>query len=180
MIATGIAVAAALLLTRKAGAEPPPPPPPIDHIPYPEEARDLSQTMTNMDVEAMRDAWITKYKVPVANQAYWHTAQLILDNTIPYPAGTVSQTMQVWIRPEWCNPGVIAHEFAHIEYWWAPNKNDFAPAFHSILATDPVLIMLHNYKPALDTNDIEAYAEIYRYLNEYMPASLKQFYPTLV
>ncbi len=153
-------------------------------IPHPEEPPDYSQTLANVNMAAALDAWEIKYNVPPADRDYWKTRIVItLDANLPYPAATFEQNgvRHLTIRPEWVNPGVIAHEQAHNSYaLLSPaQKAGFAAAYTPLKTSDPLIVFLYAKNGYGLTSDVEGHAEIYRYLGEKMPATLKSFYPRL-
>jgi hypothetical protein len=153
-------------------------------IPYPEEAPDYSRTIENTDLDAVLNEWEVKYNVPIEEREYWKTKiEIKLDVTIPYPAGTYEANgiRHLTIRPEWVNPGVIAHEQAHNSYalLTSEQKAEFSATYTPIKTSDPLVVFLFSKNSYGLTNDIEGHAEIYRYLGAEMPQALKKYYPKL-
>lgn len=172
------------LKTTSTPAEPISPRLPVNSLPHPEEPPDYSHTMANTDLNTALDAWAVKYNVPETWRAFWKTKIIItLDDTIGYPAGTFEQggIRHLNIRPEWVNPGVIAHEQAHNSYalLTGKQKKDFSAAYTPLKTSDPYIRYLYSTNTYGLTSDIEGHAEIYRYLGERMPEILKQYYPRL-
>ena len=167
--------------------EPAPEPGPVpEHlsIPHPEEPPDYSRTIHNTDLNASLDQWEIKYNVPVGERDYWKTKiEIKLDDTLPYPAGTyeLNGVRHLTIKPEWVNPGVIAHEQAHNSYalLTSEEKTGFSSTYNPLKATDPLIVLLYSKNSYGLTNDIEGHAEIYRYLGGGMPEDLKKYYPKL-
>jgi hypothetical protein len=85
------------------------------------------------------------------------------------------------IKPQWLNPGVIAHEQAHNSYALLPpeGKAQFAAVYSRLRGVDPLICLLYSKNRYGLTNDIEGHAEVYRYIGQQMPADLKLFYPRL-
>jgi len=163
--------------------EPAPEPEPSG-IPYPEEAPDHSKTIENTDLDAALDQWAEKYNVPVEHRDFWKTKiEIKLDAELAYPAATYASggIRHLVIRPEYVNPGVIAHEQAHNSYalMTEEQKADFSKAYNPIKTTDPLIVLLYSQNKYGLTNNIEGHAELYRYLYDQMPDVLKQFYPKL-
>ena len=86
----------------------------------------------------------------------------------------------MFVRPEWANPGVIAHEMAHISYSFLTITDvaQFALTYLPLLA-DALVKLLESQNQYMKTSTVELHAEVYRYLGERMPQSLKTFYPKL-
>ena len=172
--------------TIKPVSSPTPPSPhlPITSLPHPEEPPEYSQTMANTDLDAALEAWEVKYNVPEKWRDFWKTKIVItLDDTISYPAGTYEQggIRHLNIRPEWVNPGVIAHEQAHNSYALLNNqqKSQFSAAYTPLKTTDPYIKYLYSINTYGLTSDVEGHAEVYRYIGGQMPEILKQYYPKL-
>ena len=151
-------------------------------IPHPEEPPDYSKTMDNTTTGGLLTAWFNGWKVPAQHQAWWRTEMnIMISLQYPSPAATISETRQMWIRPEWANPGVIAHELAHVSYslLTAALKTDFSAVYTPLKDTDPLIKLLYSQNTYGLTNDIEGHAEVYRYLGEKMPEQLKMYYPKM-
>ncbi len=153
-------------------------------ITHPEEPPDYNQTMDNTSLDAVLNEWAIKYNVPEIHRDYWKTKIVMtLDASLPYPAATYEQggVRHLTIRPEWVNPGVIAHEQAHNSYSLLTDleKVEFSAAYTPLKTTDPLIVYLYSINAYGQTNDIEGHAEVYRYLGEEMPGVLKRFYPKL-
>jgi hypothetical protein len=160
---------------------PEPPPAPLT-IPHPEEPPDYSKTMENTTVKGLLMAWFDGWEVPPQHQTWWRTEMnIMISLQYPNPAATSSETRQMWVRPEWANPGVIAHELAHVSYSLMSEsmKTGFSADYTPLKTTDPLITLLYSQNTYGLTNDIEGHAEVYRYLGEKMPAQLKQYYPNL-
>lgn len=149
---------------------------------HPEEKPNYTQTKNNVDLDAVFAAWCTSYQVPEEHRDYWrHQIVITIDDTLNYPACAwgLHDRRYLSVRPEWCNPGVIAHEQAHNSYDLLTEeqrvnfKNDFTPLIKSDLK------LLFDAHPYGLTSTAEAHAEIYRYLGQSMPKVLKKYYPKL-
>ena len=154
-------------------------------LPHPEESIDLTQTVDNVDVGKVLDKWIEIYQVPTKYRDYWKTKiDIRVDTGISYPAGTweADGIRHLVIRPEWLNPGVIAHEQAHNSYALLTDseKAIFSGIYTPLKTADPLIKLLYSKNQYGLSNDVEGHAEIYRYIGKQMPDSLKQFYPKLI
>jgi hypothetical protein len=151
----------------------------VTTLPYPEEAPDYTQTITG---EKLLQIFYAKYFIPEVYWNFWRSVTIVVDKTLPYPAGMVSQTRKLLLKPEYANPGILAHEFSHLSYYELnPNeKASFATEYNNALQIDELLKILHSQKPYMRTNLIEAHAEIFRYLGNRMPEQLKKYYPQLL
>ena len=147
-------------------------------LPYPEEAPDYTRTITGE--ELLRD-FFTGYFIPEVYWNFWRRVTIIVDKTLAYPAGMISETKTLLLSPEYATPGILAHEFSHLSYSELnPNKiASFTAEYNSILQTNELLKFLYSQKPYMKTNIIEAHAEIFRYLGNKMPEQLKKYYPKL-
>ena len=109
--------------------------------------------------------------------------EIKLDNTLPYPAGTyeLNGIRHLNIKPEWVNPGVIAHEQAHNSYalLTSEQKTGFTATYTPLKTSNPLLVFLFSKNSYGLTNEIEGHAEIYRYLGAEMPQELKKYFPKL-
>lgn len=159
-------------------------PPAPTALPYPEEPPDYTRTMENTTFSEVLYAWFEKYHVPEQYREFWQSkivATVTVD--IPYPAGTWDQDgkRHLAVRPEWLNPGVIAHEQAHNSYalLTSGQKSAFSMVYNPLKNVDPLIKLLYSINRYGLTNDIEGHAEVYRYLGGSMPIQLKEFYPKL-
>ncbi len=162
----------------------PKPPPKRLAIPRPPEAPDYSQTLENVNLDSALDEWEIKYNVPITYRDYWKTGIIVtLDANLPCPAMTFEKDgmRHLTIRPEWVNPGVIAHEQAHNSYalLTEQQKAEFSTIYTTLKTTDPLIVFLYSKNSYGLTNDIEGHAEVYRYIAEQMPEVLKKYYPRL-
>jgi len=151
--------------------------------PYPEEKFNPLATIENVEVNLSIMGWMLDYGVPPEYQNFWYDHLVIqLDPDYEYPAGVWEENgkRHMRIQPGYLNSGVIAHEQAHNSYalLTEEEKISFSSAYHT-LENNKLLTKLWKYNPYGLTNDIEAHAEIYRYLGGFMPEILKQFYTKL-
>jgi hypothetical protein len=153
-------------------------------IPHPEEAPDLSKTIETIDLNSALSEWAIKYNVPGNYRDYWKSRIAIkIDANLPSPAETFESggVRHLTIRPEWVNPGVIAHEQAHNSYalLTKKQKKEFSKVYTPLKITDPLIVFLFSKNSYGLSSDVEGHAELYRYLNEEMPEVLKKYYPRL-
>lgn len=149
-------------------------------IPHPEEPINPLATLENTDLDAVIQKWLTDWEV--SNPEFWDTVEFKLSYQYPYPVCTIAQTKEIFVRPEWANPGTFAHECAHISYsLLSPRKkSDFSLAFSEVIKTDRLVKYLDSKNAYMNTNIIEGHAEVYRFLGQLMPESLKTYYPNLL
>jgi hypothetical protein len=154
-------------------------------LPHEAEQRDDSRTMENTSIKDVVEQWFIKWNVPEEYRSYWRQFNIVL--SLKYdanvPAATSSESNTMWIRPEWANPGVIAHELAHESYSLCTDgsKASFTRELNNLLKNnDNMLRLLYARVPYAKANAIEAHAEIYRYLGDRMPETLKKYYPNLI
>ena len=89
-------------------------------LPYPEEAPDYTYTITG---EELLQRFFNRYFIPEVYWNFWRRVTIVVDKTLSYPAGMVSQTKTLLLKPEYANPGILAHEFSHLSYYELnPNK----------------------------------------------------------
>ena len=153
-------------------------------IPYPEETPDYTRTLDNTRIDEVLNEWLLNYKVPCEYWSFWKTKIVIgVTEAIPYPAQQWEQdgVRHLQVRPEWVNPGVIAHEQAHNSFALLSgvDKQFFSIAYNPLKDTDPLIKLLYSINSYGLTSEIEGHAEIYRYLGGQMPDILKQYYPRL-
>lgn len=162
-------------------------PEPELQIPYPEEKPDYNNTLDNIDVNLLRGKFYDKYQVYKPD--WCDTVEIILvpnlhcmvDNILlKVPAFSESENKRICIDPVWANPGVLAHEMAHVSYALLTDvgKTDFKTDY--LTCDHPLLKLLDDTNDYMNTNIVEAHAEIYRYLGTFMPEELKQYYPKLL
>jgi len=166
--------------------EPPIEEPPVSiTIPHPEEPPDYSKTMDNVNIDTVIDEWLIKYQVPEIYYSWWRDKIVIkVDDQFPYPAGTWEQDgkRHLTVRPEFFNPGVLAHEEAHVSYSLLTpgQKTDFSNKLFSVESSDPYIVLLWKTKrPTWGEYEVEGHAELYRYLHPHIPAKLIPYYPNL-
>jgi hypothetical protein len=153
-------------------------------IPFPEEKPDFTQTAENTSTDAVIVKWLTQYKVPAQYWDYWRGQIIIaIISDYAYPAGTweFEGKRYMNIRPEYLNPGVIAHEMAHCSYGLmsTDEKFKFAEDYGKLKDTNAYIKLLYSINTYGLTNDVEAHAELYRYLAPKLPLILKGYYPKL-
>lgn len=149
-------------------------------IPHPEEPQNIGATIGTVDIKQMVGKWLKDWGVPEIYYTFWLTkVEIKVMPECPYPAETLGQVISV--KPEWTNPGVVAHEASHVSFsqLTITDKAQFEVAFDEVLKTDPLLKYLYSIKPNMSTNIIEAHADAYRYLGSQMPTILKPYYPKL-
>jgi len=172
------------LFKKKPQPNPPPETPTALNIPHPEELPDYSITIDNCDLDSIFNKWMLEYNVPEQYRDFWRNAiEIEVNNTLPYPAGTWDNPetgkRHLSIKPEYLNPGVLAHEQAHNSYalLTEEQKKEFSTTYTPLKTTDPLIVYLYSKNSYGLTNDIEGHAEIFRYLCEKMPVLLKNYYP---
>ncbi len=153
-------------------------------LPYPEEKPDYSQTIDNVNVQSVIGKWLVSYFVPEEYWSYWRTKiDIKIVTDISYPAGVweENEIRHMNARPEWLNPGVIAHEQAHNSLALLPDveKADLGHNLSVVKEFDPLVKLLFKTNTYGLTSDVECHAEIYRYLGDKMPEVLKRYYPRL-
>lgn len=153
-------------------------------LPYPQEQPDYSQTAENVNAPSIVVLWLTSYHVPTEFWNFWETKIVItVDPDYYYPAATWEENgvRHLTVRPEWLNAGVIAHEQAHNSYSLLSDaeKQAFSKEYTPLKSTDPLIKLLYSINTYGLTSDIEGHAEMYRYLGDKMPQSLKRYYPKL-
>lgn len=170
-------------VTQPVPVEPEPEPEPLK-LTHPEEPKNDSQTIDNVDVDAVLTKWLVDWQVPPEHWYFWRNKIVVqLDPSLNYPAATweISGIRYLAVRPEYCNAGVIAHEQAHNSYALLTDgqKLEFSATYNSLKDTDPLIRFLYCKNTYGLTSDVEGMAEIYRYLGDKVPNSLKPFYPKL-
>jgi hypothetical protein len=156
-------------------------------IPHPEEPADYSITMANYNIDAVFDKWMLGYRVPAENRDYWRNAiEIEVTSALESPAATWDNRRtgkrHLAVKPEYLNPGVLAHEQAHKSYalLTEQQKREFSTAYTPLKTTNPLITYLYSINRYGTTSDIEGHAELYRFLCEKMPSVLKKFYPKLI
>jgi hypothetical protein len=158
-------------------------------LPHPEEPVNYDITIDNFDLSEVFNKWMNDWFVPQEYRDIWLTKMgnitvtLEIINYQVVPAWTWEENGERYmkVRPEWLNPGVIAHEQAHNSYalLTEEQKTAFSAAYTPLKDTDPMIKYLYSINSYGLQNDIEGHAEVYRYIGEQMPGELKQFYPKL-
>lgn len=174
-------------------------------IPHPEELVNPSQTMTNIDVTAIIQQWLTIWEVPMEYHAFWFnkvTIELVPDlQVMIYDTKTHSWTLKevpaatydggngtrlIQVRPEWLNKGIIAHEQAHNAYELLAQKqkDDWPITFITYKTNNNLIKYLFSIYPLsrwdAAVEYTEGHADLYRYLGNQMPSDLKKYYPKLM
>jgi hypothetical protein len=163
-------------------------------IPHPEEPVNPLATLANTDSAAIINKWLMDWAVPLQNHDYWETVIDIqvfdiypqniiamgINQEIPAATWFADKKRHLVIKTKWLNPGVIAHEQAHNSHWLLAEKQkgQFAAAYKVLKQTDEMVRFIFS-KQVTTTDDVEAHAEIYRYLGQFMPAQLRMYYPLL-
>lgn len=151
-------------------------------LPHPEEPED--KTQTDFCGSVLFTVWSQEYK------HYLHPRFMVLSKPdLEVPAQTYFDEKLnchiIEMKPSWSNPGVLAHEVAHIVYSQLSmtEQQEFTASW-PLTYEDPYMALLmtqRNLPAALwGDHDVEMHAEIYRYLGDKMPDTLKRFYPGLV
>lgn len=165
-------------------------------LPHPEELPDYGKTLENVSISGTLEQWFQEWGVPPEHWNFWKTRIVIeVTNAISSPAQTWEQDgiRHLQVRPEWLNPGVIAHEFGHCSFTLLSDidKQFFGVVFMSLVTTDPLVKLAWpegKERRWLDTGDtrpieeiicVEGHGEVARYLGQFMPEVLKQYYPRL-
>jgi hypothetical protein len=154
-------------------------------LPHPEEPRNDNQTLENTNVSMFYEKWFTDWEVPEQYHLFWQLAiDVKLDVTIPYAAGVWADGNGVHLRcrPEYMNAGVLAHENAHNSYalLTPDEKLEFESVYGLEVENNELMVYLDSVNSYMNTTVVEAHAEVYRYLGQYMPESLKKFYQRLM
>jgi len=165
-------------------------------IPHPEESMNPSATLTNINVNEIINKWLTGWEVPNEHWTYWKST-IDLQVYAIYPASLIAMGLKpdtpagTWesggrrhlaIKPQWLNPGVIAHEQAHNSYalLTSDQKVGYSNVYSTLKNSDPTIRLLYSKNQYGLTNDVEGHAEVYRYIGQWMPEQLKIFYPRLL
>ena len=154
-------------------------------IPHPEEPPDYTKTVNNINVDEVITQWLESYNVPKEFWDYWRN-QIVIEvtDTIPYPAGTYDGDdgkRHLIVRPEFLNPGVIAHENCHNSYalLTEDDKKRWNSVYQDVKENNALIKYLFSIKSYGLTNEIEGHAEIGRFIGQFMPDEIKHFYPKL-
>ena len=148
-------------------------------LPYPEEPPDPNLRISG---EQLLQQFFSKYFIPPQHWDFWRTVEIRIDPTFSSPAGMISQTKTLILRPEYANAGILAHEFSHLSYYLMSEeeKAHFASDYINIIQKNPLLRFLYFQKPYIKSSLVETHAEIFRYLGLKMPEGLKSYYPKLI
>jgi len=157
---------------------------PPSSLPHPEEQPDYSRNLENTSFTDVLNKWFEVYNVPEQYREFWQDKIAVTVTVdISYPAGTWDEDgkRHLAVRPEWLNPGVIAHEQAHNSYALLTDgqKTEFSVVYNPLKDTDTLIKLLYSQNQYGLSGDVEGHAEVYRYLAEQMPEQLKQYYPKL-
>ena len=153
-------------------------------LPHPEEKVDYKQTLDNVAVAQVLGEWMLAWGVPEEYNDYWREAIVItvtLEIWVPAQTWEEGGKRHLAVRPEWLNPGVIAHEQAHNSYSLLTNdeKSEFEGIYIPMVVTEPLIKLLYSKNAYGLTSTIEGHAELYRFLGSELPESLKRYYPKL-
>jgi hypothetical protein len=164
-------------------------------LPHPEEPMNPSATLANTSVAAIIDQWFVQWAVPGNYQERWKNAIDIqvyavyppsimamgLNQDTPAATWEADGKRHMVVKPQWLNPGVVAHEQAHNSYaYLTPDqKSAFASLYSALKNTDPLIKLLYTINTYGLTNDVEGHAEVYRYIGQQMPEQLIPYYPYL-
>lgn len=168
--------------------EPEPPPVVSLTLPHPEEPKNPFATMENTDIKAVIERWLQEWEVPTGSYPFWRDGVKIrLSLDYPNAEDTFAESKEVFVKPPWANPGVLAHAVGgHISFSLLTyeQKQFFSIKYQSLCLTDPLLKLMLSEKPYARQEfgknlDVEGHAETYRYIGQFMPKSLEQFYPKL-
>lgn len=167
-------------------------------LPHPEEKMNPEQTVYNLERSTVVKKWLNGWEVPKESWNFWlyHISIQIWDK---WPDDLLNGTVKpdtpaftflaeadspihfIYCLASWCNPGVLAHETAHVSYFILSDedRDAFETAHNAIKDSDPLIRLLYSINPYGLTSTVEAHAEVYRYLGEKMPEGLKKYYPML-
>lgn len=150
-------------------------------LPHPREKPNYNTTLYNVNIDKFISKWFYDWQVPEKYADFWNQVKYKLSYYYDVPACAFQVEKEIYIRPEWCSAGVIAHENAHISWneLTKEQESEFFKVYQSELISDYLMIMLDRENDYMNTSPIEAHAEVYRYLGSQMPESLKTFYPKL-
>jgi hypothetical protein len=164
-------------------------------LPHPEEPMNPAQTLSNTDIDSTINQWLQNWGVPAQYWDQWKRAieiqvHEVYPNTILAMGVNQNTPALTWeeggkrhmaIKPQWLNPGVIAHEQAHNSYAYldSAQKSAFSALCTPLKNTDSLIRFLYIKNAYELTSDIEGHAEVYRYIGQQMPLQLKQYYPLL-
>jgi hypothetical protein len=152
-------------------------------MPHPREEVNYKQTtLTEQEIFEITRKWLIDWQVPASFLHSWYSRPVKLsDSSVlgDYPAWMDNGTLVV--KPEWLSPGLMAHEWAH--YSWSQlsegQRMCFQNAFIPLKDTNRWIKLLYKLYPYNLGTYIEIHAEVYRYIGQTMPESLKKYYPGL-
>lgn len=153
-------------------------------LPHPEEPENVGAKIEDVDVKALLKMWLVRWQVPLEFWQQWEKIKIEVTNQLvngDKAAAEMDSTKNILrIRPCYCNPGTVAHEMAH-ESWSLLNEADKMKFYvtYTEQSQTPLVKLLHSIKLYSMQPLIEAHAEIYRYIGQMMPDSLKKYYPAL-
>jgi len=152
-------------------------------IPHPEEAQNSQPVIDNISFYLVLERWFVEWGVPVEYQDFWRAWPIAIVPNLTYygnyyPALTWVDRTE--IDPTWANPGVLAHEMAHVSYSFLTitDIGQFDITYQEV-KSDALVELLESQNQYMKTNTLELHAEVYRYLGQKMPDRLKPFYPKL-
>jgi hypothetical protein len=167
-------------------------------LPHPHEPQNTSQTVATINKPAVLGRWLTGWQVPVRYHDHWLNAISLYvydqwppeilsrySNVKPETPGfalSEEDARAVYVLASWLTPGVVAHEQAHNS--WALLSDYDRTGFEAFWKSgvynyEPLVQLLMKTNQYWKTSIVETHAEVYRYLGEKMPESLKRFYPKL-
>ena len=165
-------------------------------ITHPEEPPDYTKTVDNVDVSDTITQWLVDYDIPNEYWGYWgsmidiqvydqypaYMLQWGVKQDYPSFAWESDGKRHIAIKPEYLNAGVLAHEQAHNSFalLTETQKSQFAHHYTLLKDTDPLIKLLYSINPYGLTSDVEAHAELYRFLGWDLPIELHEFYPKLL
>ena len=158
-----------------------PEPEPVVTLPYPEAPVDYSRTIMNTFAGDLLAEWAEAYDV--ADMDFWRRdCDIQVSLRFSHAACCIGQTRQIWVRPEYANPGVLAHEACHIAWQLltVEERGYFHATFNLARQTDEMLKLAWETKPYMRSNVVESHADCYRYLGRRMPEVLWKYYPKLI
>lgn len=163
-------------------------------LPFPEEPRNNEATIENTDIGLIWDKCFEERAVPAANRNALK-ALVKVELVYPFfvdiggvyqevPAGTWKDVLgryNMKCEPQWANSGLFAHELCHPVYdCLTPEERlEFESVYGLQVESNELMVYLDSVNSYMNTTVIEAHAEVYRFLGQYMPDSLKKFYPGL-
>lgn len=150
-------------------------------MPHPEEPMLYDVDLDNKNAIPIVLNWLQEWQVPQEHHYFWLVdCDIALDSTVNV-AYSASEIMKIRIHPQYANPGVLAHEAAHVSYSLLTDdeKASFSAIYNEERLSNKYIKLLYSINDYGLTNDIEGHAEVYRYLGEQMPDVLKIYYSKL-